>query len=61
VHAAGIEFDDAFFVGKPAEADAGVIGIVLGSLDQAECGIQRASAAREEVVSVIDVVEAVAG
>ena len=31
VHAAGVEFDDAFFVGQAAEADAVVFGIVLAA------------------------------
>jgi len=30
VHAAGIEFDDAFFVRQAAQSDAVIVGVVLG-------------------------------
>ena len=61
MHAAGIEFDHAFFVGNSAEADAGVVGIVLRSLDHFERGVERVAAAFQEGESVVEIVEAVVG
>jgi hypothetical protein len=61
VHAAGIEFDDPFFVRKTAEADAGIVGIVFRPFDNFEGSIQCVSAVSEEGEGVIEVVEAVVG
>ena len=61
VHAAGVEFDDAFFVGQASEADAGVVGIVFGTFDYAEGGVEGVASVVEEGVGVVEVVEAVVG
>ena len=55
VHAAGIEFDDAFFVGQAAKADGIVVGIVLRALHHADRGIERVAAALQERVGFFDI------
>jgi hypothetical protein len=55
VHAAGIEFDDSFFVWNSAEANAGVIRIVFRTLDNAKRGVERIAAAFEEREGVFEV------
>ena len=44
MHAAGIELDDSVFVGKTAESDGIVVGIVFGSLNDFERGVERVAA-----------------
>ena len=61
VHAAGVEFDHAFFVRKSTETDAGVFGIVFWSLDHFESGVERVAAAFQEGVGFVEIVEAVIG
>jgi hypothetical protein len=55
VHAAGIEFDYAFFVGNSAEANAGVVRIVFRALDDAKRGVERVAAGLEESEGVFKV------
>jgi hypothetical protein len=40
MHAAGIEFDDTFFVGQTAEANGIVVGIVLRTPDYPDTSLQ---------------------
>jgi hypothetical protein len=56
VHAAGIEFDHSFFVGKAAEADAIVIRIVFGAFDYAEGSVQRVASTFQENERVVQIV-----
>jgi hypothetical protein len=60
VHAAGIELDDAFLVGKATESHAVVIGIVLGALDHADRRIERVTTGLQEAVGGVEVFESVA-
>ncbi len=48
VHAAGVEFDDAFFVGQASEADAVVFGVVLAAEADVVRGFKRVTAAVEQ-------------
>jgi hypothetical protein len=59
VHAAGVEFDHAFFIGQASEADAVIFGIVFGAFDDAERGVQRVTSVLEEGEGIVEVVEAV--
>jgi hypothetical protein len=55
VHATCVEFDDSFFVGNSAEANAGVVRIVFRTLDNAKRGVERIAAAFEEREGVFEV------
>ncbi len=59
MHAAGIEFDHALFVGKAAQSDAIVVRIVLRSLDHAESGVQRVAAVFQESERVVEIFHAI--
>ncbi len=61
VHAAGIEFDDTFLVGQATEADAGVVGIILGTFDDADGRVERVAAGLEVGEGIVEIVEAVVG
>jgi hypothetical protein len=61
VHAAGVEFDHAFFVGDSAEAHAGVVGIVFRSLDYFEGGVERVAAVFQEGERVLEISVTVVG
>ena len=61
VHAAGVKFDYTFFVGQASQADAGVVGVVFGTLDHAEGCIERVASVAQEGVGVVEMVEAVIG
>ena len=45
VHAAGVQFDHAFFVRQPAQSDAVIVGIVLRPLNDSQRGLERIAAA----------------
>ncbi len=49
MHAAGVEFDDAFLVGQAAEADAVVFGIVLAAEADEVRGFERVGAVGEHL------------
>ena len=57
VHAAGIEFDHSFFVGKAAEADAIIIRIVFGAFNYAEGSVQRIASTFQEDERVVQIVD----
>jgi hypothetical protein len=59
MHAAGIEFDHAFFVGQAAEADRVVVGIVLWSFHYFDGGIEGVSSAFQKSECGLQVSEAV--
>ena len=61
VHAAGIEFDHAFFVRQAAQADAVVVGIVLRPGDDQDRGIQCVAAFAQVFETSIQVSEPVVG
>ena len=61
VHAAGVKFHHSFFVGKAAESDGIVVGIVFGSLYNAQSSVERVAAAFQESESVVKVIDAVVG
>ncbi len=61
MHAAGVEFDHALFVGKAAQSDAIVVRIVFRSLDHAESGVQRVAAVLQESECVVEVFDAIVG
>ena len=61
MHAAGVEFDHAFFVGQAAEADRIVVGIILRAHDYADCGIERIAAGLQESISRFDIGAAIVG
>ncbi len=48
VHAAGIKFDNAFFVGEPTQANTIGVRIIFRTLDDFEGGIKRIAAAFQE-------------
>ena len=54
MHAAGIEFDDAFFVGQAAEADGMIFRIVLAAETNVVNGFEGVSAIEEHVVGLLD-------
>ena len=59
VHAAGVEFDHPFFVGKAAESDRVVVRIILRSLYHAESCIQSVAAAFQESEGVVEIIDAI--
>src|SRR6185369_15902308 len=59
MHAASIEFDHAFLVGKAAKADTIVFGIVFGATHYTQGRIERVGAALEHGERFIKVVVAV--
>src|SRR5258706_2666379 len=61
VHATGIQFDDAFFVGQAAETDAVVVGIVFWPADYEHGGIESVAPLAEDFEALVDVVETIAG
>src|SRR5215469_4119978 len=61
MHATGIEFDYALFVGVASETYALVVGIVLGSLDNFERRLERVSAIGEEAIGLVEIVVSVGG
>ena len=61
VHAAGVEFDHAFFVGDSAEADGVVIWIIFRTLHDTQRGIERVAAAFQEGECVFEIGVAVVG
>ena len=54
MHAAGVKFDDAFFVGKSAEADAVVAGVVLAADADVVRRLERVGAVEEHLVGLLD-------
>ena len=54
VHAAGVELDDAFFIGKAAEADAVVFGIVFAAEADVVDGVESVLAIEEHLVGLLD-------
>src|SRR5271167_1112231 len=54
MHAAGVEFDDALFVGKSAEADAVVFGIVLTADADVVRSLECVGAVEEHLVCLLD-------
>ena len=60
VHAAGIQFDHAFFVGMSSQADAFIIGVILRSLHDLERSIECVPAAGEKRIRLIEIVISVA-
>ena len=56
MHAAGIEFDDALFIGQTPKSNRVVIRIVFGTHHDADAGIERVPAAFQECVCIFDVV-----
>jgi hypothetical protein len=61
MHAAGIQFDYTFFVGQAAKTHRVVVGIVLGSLDHLDGGIERVASALQKSECGFQVGEAVVG
>ena len=61
MHAAGVEFDDAFFVGQAAESDRVVVGIVFRALHHADAGLERVAATFQERIGRFDVGISVVG
>ena len=61
VHAAGVEFDYAFFVGKAAESDGVVVRIVFRTFYNADGSVERVAAAFQESEGVVEIIEAVVG
>jgi hypothetical protein len=49
MHHAGIQFDDAFFIGKPAVADGSVLGVLFVDVDACDHGVQRIAARRQNL------------
>ena len=61
MHAAGVQFDHAFFVRQAAQTDRVIVGIVLRALHHANAGFERVSTAFKESVGSFDVGIAVVG
>jgi hypothetical protein len=61
VHAAGIEFDNAIFVGEATEANTIVVRIIFRALDDFEGGIERIAAALQEDERVLEIGVAIVG
>src|SRR5271165_64916 len=61
VHATGIEFNDAFFVGKTAESHTGVVRIVFRAFDDADGGVERVASVLQEGEGIVEIVDAVVG
>ena len=61
VHATGIEFNHTFFVGQAAEADAGVIRIILWTFNHLERRIERIPSSGEKRVGVVEISQAIVG
>jgi hypothetical protein len=54
VHAAGIEFDDALFIGQSAEAYAVILRIVLAADADVMRGFERVNTIEEHLVCLLD-------
>ena len=61
VHAAGIELDNAFFVGETTEANTIVLRIIFRALDDFEGGIKRIAAAFQEDERVLEIRVSIVG
>src|SRR4029077_20101767 len=61
VHAAGVEFDHAFFIGKAAESDGIVVRVIFRALYNAQGRVERVTAAFQESEGVVEVIDAVVG
>src|ERR1700681_1544432 len=61
MHAAGVEFNDAFFVGKAAQSDGIVIRVIFRALDYAEGSVERVATVFQESEGVVEVIDAVVG
>src|SRR5207237_1733295 len=61
MHAAGIEFDHAFFIRQTAKAHAVIFGIVFGTLHHSERRVECVSTAAEELVRVPEIVVTIPG
>jgi hypothetical protein len=61
VHARGVEFDDAFFVGQASEADGVVVGIVFGAADDAQGGVESVGSGAQHGVAFIEIIVAIVG
>ena len=59
VHAAGIEFDHAFFVGKAAQSDAIVVRIVFRAFYNAQGSVERVAAVFQENEGGVEVIDAI--
>src|SRR5579872_2193622 len=61
MHAAGVEFNHPFFIRQPAQTYAGVVGIVLGTLDHSQSSIQRVSATGQKGKGIVKIVVSIVG
>ncbi len=59
MHAAGIQLDHAFFIRKPAQSDAVIIGIILWTGNHQDGGVQRVASFGQMIVGAIEIGEAV--
>ena len=59
MHAAGIEFHHAVFIGQAAKSHAVVIGIVFRPGDHLHHGIERVAAAGQHGIAAIQIVVAI--
>src|SRR5580704_13966747 len=61
VHAASVEFDYAFLIGQATQADGVVLGIVFGTFDDLQSGIQGVATIFQKDVGTIEVSISVVG
>ena len=61
MHTASVQLHDAFFIGMAAEANALVIGIIFGTLNDFQRSIQSVSAAGKKCISCVQIGETVCG
>ena len=54
MHAAGVEFDDALFVGQATEADAVVLRIVFAAEADVVDGVERVGSVQQHFVGLLD-------
>src|SRR5262249_29647891 len=59
VHAAGVQFDNAFLVGKAAEPYAILKGVILGTIHHLDGRIERVAATFQENVRLVEIRKAV--
>ena len=57
VHAAGIEFHHAFFVGQPAQSDAVFVGIIFRAFHHFQRRIERVAAVFQEGEGIVEIVD----
>ena len=61
MHATGVKFDRAFFVGQSAQSDGIVVRIIFRALDHAESSVQCIAAVLQKNESVVKVIHAIVG